>query len=469
MNDKHYAYLFGEDSTGNTGEERSRSSRRVFVRGQDALAVFSEGCTGRILTAFEVYRAYGEEKIEEVMDYGSAILPVAVDEPSATLRRRRLSLGLSVEQLAKRIGLTVETINNIEDNRAVSPIREIEKVAVTLGLDERLLSTCPDANGDNNLAVRLKTIGQSDSLPGAAVMTFSEAAWVIMTQHRLQELFNSNSKKNNIAPDNDYGDAINPAWKKGFQLARLTREALQIGAAEPIDSMRTVCKMLCIPLILAKLPKRIIGATIESNGLRGIVVNEQQENVWVQRATIAHELGHLIWDPSDYLKEIKVDDGHSMASMFDRGADHIEARANAFAIGFIAPEESVYHEFNAAGQNHLIAIPAIMNKFGLSLSAAKAHICNVVGFNKIAGIEELSITPSDDWTGRERLTADYFPLANCSSMRRGEFSGLVVRAEIEGFISVDTAAEYLQSTTDDYNQHKEAILDIYGLTDKIVL
>jgi Zn-dependent peptidase ImmA (M78 family) len=462
----NFDYLFGTDSKGNTEIERAKTSKQVFVRGQKALALINAGSTGRILTAYEALKAYNIAKIQEVMDYGSAILSTSGNEPSSTLKTRRQDLGLSIKSVAAKVGLSVKEIEKLEGNKEISAIRNIEKVAAVLGLDERMVSAVPGAGGDSALAVRLKGFSgaKADRFSENAVMTFSEAAWVITTQYRLQQMFDDVAGKSLVDYDDDYGDEITPAWKKGFQLARLAREKLSVGPVEPIESMRTICERIKVPLIFAMLPKNIAGATIEAGGQRGILINSEITNVWVQRVTIAHELGHLLWDPIRRLNEIKVDKNESIGIRFDSTADHVEARANAFAVGFIAPEYAVMCEFNDADGDWSTAIYKIMDKFGLSLSAAKAHILNVIGEhgNINDKFQNISITPSDEWNGRERLTVDFYPLnKEKTPMRKGEFAGLVVRAEMEGLISTDTAIEYLQTTEGEYKSHRDTIYNIY--------
>ena len=71
---------------------------------------------------------------------------------------------------------------------------------------------------------------------------------------------------------------------------------------------------LCIPVIQAELSqKRIAGATISvTDGVetwRGIVLNLKgaNENPLVRRATLAHEIAHLLFDPDEYLDTVRVD------------------------------------------------------------------------------------------------------------------------------------------------------------------
>jgi hypothetical protein len=79
--------VFGSESHGPSQEDRARSSERIFVRSQDHLALNTPKATGRRLTAWEAYSAFGFERLEEVLDYGSAVLVSDPREPAATIRR----------------------------------------------------------------------------------------------------------------------------------------------------------------------------------------------------------------------------------------------------------------------------------------------------------------------------------------------------------------------------------------------
>ena len=102
---------------------------------------------------------------------------------------------------------------------------------------------------------------------------------------------------------------------------------------------------LGIPIIQAPIDENIAGATIASTDesgkeMRGIVLNilGANENVWVRRATLSHELGHLLYDPSPRLEKLKIDSyeqGEIDPQM--QNTDFVEQRANAFAIAFLAP------------------------------------------------------------------------------------------------------------------------------------
>ena len=90
----------------------------------------------------------------------------------------------------------------------------------------------------------------------------------------------------------------------GQDLSEKARDVLDLGR-RPVKSMRALVEdTLCIPVIHAELAQReIAGATISvtdgDETWRGIVLNllGDNKNPLVRRATIAHEIAHLLYDP----------------------------------------------------------------------------------------------------------------------------------------------------------------------------
>ena len=190
---------------------------------------------------------------------------------------------------------------------------------------------------------------ESRPLSAGAVVTFAHAASVIRTQCKLQNWLGLKMYDTKFEPNDDYGNSVSPPYKVGYTLADDVRSILGLGHS-PIESMRNLVEVrLGIPVVQAKLPQRIAGATIatghsEYGEARGIVLNTvgANKNVWVRRATLAHELGHLLFDPSQRLQRVRVDTYQS--NEVDPESivpDCVEQRANAFAIALLAPMEAV--------------------------------------------------------------------------------------------------------------------------------
>ena len=427
----------------------------------------SRNPTGRRLTAWEAYTTFGLDVIEEALEYSSAILKDTATATSDALRERRKELGLfhrSVRGAAKVSEWDIETA---ESTAHKVPIQNLERIAFVLGLDERHLAFKRDSGGDANLAYRLRTLqreptSHTDPISAGTALLFAEAASIIRVQHRLQSWLGLPAERYEIYPVDDYGSPQSPAWRIGYNLAESARATLGLGRA-PIESLRDLAeKRLGIPVIQARLPDHIAGATVktadeEGGEARGVVLNTigENENVWIRRSTLAHELGHLLFDPDDRLENLRVDsyqDNQSDPELGD-AVDYVEQRANAFAIAFLAPNDAVQKIAPTPVTEEGVA--NVMNTFGISHTAARHHInnCHYRQFDVPHGIVETR--PSDEQTAAENFTTDYFPLQDTPMQRRGRFAGLVATAYLENLISGHTGALYLNCAVDDFHENAE--------------
>jgi len=140
MSNDELDIIFGEDSVGDTPEERASTSGREWVRSQDGLALFSGNATGMKLSSAEVLEIFGIDRMREVLEYGSAVLPCSHDEPAASLIRRRTRLGLTQAELAKKAGVTVGELVDAENESTRTSIQVLDKICRTLSIDTRRIS-----------------------------------------------------------------------------------------------------------------------------------------------------------------------------------------------------------------------------------------------------------------------------------------------------------------------------------------
>jgi Zn-dependent peptidase ImmA (M78 family) len=317
-------------------------------------------------------------------------------------------------------------------------------------LDERFVSVRPEPEGNERIAVRLRTIGQEDSRLGqGTVSALAEAAWVAMTQIRLEHELGLPVVRTGIDRSSNYGTPDFPAYQWGYRLAADARAKLGLGT-QPIDSVRVLAEdRLGLPVIQAELGDSIAGVTIEAADRRAIVVNLSGNNrhVFVRRATIAHELGHLLYDPPVRLNTLRVDAYSDLNLPSEQLRDPVEQRANAFAVEFLAPQGAALSHFRGG---HSDRLGAVMDRFGLSFTAARYHLWNAL--DRRIPLAELSSNRPDstlEWEARETYTIDYHPIRDLRPSRAGRFSAVVVRAAQEGLVSWDTAAEWLETTEDE--------------------
>ena len=469
--------IFLIDSTGKTIEEAARASLRRFVRSQDLLAFDKLEAKGIRLTAIQALKLFGIERLCEILKHGSAIIPQEVSEPSQSLRIRREALGVSHALVAKATGVTESIVHVAEDPSKRTSIRILAKLAQGLGLDDIGLGLTSLGEQDIDFAYRLRDYGKTlSSLSPKLVLLFNEASWVIQKQLGLvaeQQSQNRVDVLSMFEPSSNYGAIDYPVWSQGYYLASEARKRLNLGI-QPIHSMRSLLEeTLGIPLVQIQMPTNIAGGTISGANGRGIFTNlvGNNENVWVRRATLAHELGHLLWDSEQNLRKIVVDQYDFLDALYESENavdsteleyDIVEARANAFAIAFLAPMEAVKKVFDS-GSCSKVGLRKVMEYFGLSYTSAKFHVWN--SLDRKIPLEQLSVdntNPTDEWTARESFTTDYFKPKDVPASRRGRFAYEVVIAEKAGLISSDTAALWLRCEETDYMKNRDDIISIFA-------
>ena len=468
------AFIFGSGVNGLAAEYAARRSKRLYVRGEGGLAVYdaSRNPTGQVLTAWEAYTAFGLDVLEEAVEYGSAILKITPDSTRAALKRQRESLGFDHRRVARAARVTESEAKTAETTPSKVPIQKLERIAFALGLDERRIAFTPNADADDQLSYRLKTL-QADRASAATSVSpntaqiFAEAAVIIRAQLRMQKWLGIQAERDRFAPSPYYGSPQAPAWRIGYNLAEQARSALNLGSA-PIASMRELVEeRLGIPVIQARLPNAIAGATVMSRDekgeeARGVVLNTvgDNRNVWIRRATLAHELGHLLYDPNERLDNLRVDSYESGGADAEAySPDYVEQRANAFAVSFLAPNDAVRRLAPAPVSGE--SVSSAMRAFGISHTAARGHIynCHYQNYYIPEGIGE--IHPSDEWTGAENFAVDYFPIDGVPEHRRGRFAGLTAAAYEAGLISAHTGALYLSCEVDDFRENSDAVKSLF--------
>lgn len=442
-----------------------------FVRGEGQLAVVRANWnqTGHVLTLWEATQAYGEPTINETLEYGSAILRESLTSTKDALTTRRLGLGLDRRTVANAARVSQDDVVKAESSPSRVDIDKLERIAFVLGLDERFVAFRADCGGDSDLGMRLKTMLQEPytRVTQSAAVLLAEAASVIRVQHRLQEWLDLKSELDGFQKSSEYGSNQSPAWRVGYRLAREARAKLGLGD-QPIHSMRELVeKRLGIPVIQASMNQQIAGATVtntdeKGNEVRGVLLNVDGDNsnVWVRRATLAHELGHLLYDPEHELRKVRVDSySASQSNPETLESDYVEQRANAFAIAFLAPNEAVAKKTSPPVRQE--DVDNVMSAFGISHTAARFHIGNC-HYRQYDVPEGSSVAaPSDEQKAAENFSVDYFPLGETADQRRGKFSGLIAAAYEKGLVSEDTAAKYLQSEPHLVQQCSRNLRDLF--------
>lgn len=135
--------VFGEDSRGDTPEERARTSNRLWVRSISQFGEYKPTATGLVLDAKESLEVFGFDALLEVYYKGSFLLQRDPKEPAISLFLRRTQLDLSREELARRANLDVSQIINAEKPGFPTPMNVLVAISRVLGFDPRSIGFSP--------------------------------------------------------------------------------------------------------------------------------------------------------------------------------------------------------------------------------------------------------------------------------------------------------------------------------------
>lgn len=472
--------VFGPRAEGIEGvAAAAKRSDKRFVRSAGQLAVCypDRRATGHVLTAWEAFDAFGVDVLEEALEYSAAILKRSETSAGEDLKRRREALDLTLASVARAASVSEDIVAAAESSSPGAAMRDLNRIAFVLGLDERTLAWAPPGS-DDKLATRLRVLrrpGANRAKPVSAdtALRLAEAASIVRVQHRLRSWLGGGEKRAEFEPDGFYGSQNTPAWRAGYDLAEKARSALDLGNG-PIPSMRALVEdRLAVPVVQVPLSgnTEIAGATVATTGagggeVRGIVLNTRgpNENVWIRRATLAHELGHLLFDPEEELENLRID-SYAEGDMNPESADDVdsvEQRANAFAIAFLAPNEAV-REIATPSLSEMPerSVVETMHRFGIGSVAARHHIYNChYRQYEVPNVGDAE-RPSDEWKAPENFTVDFFPLPDTSDQRRGRFAYWVAKCCKERLISEHTAALYLQCAVEDLAKNLDSLIDVY--------
>lgn len=422
----------------------ARESSLIFVRSLDQLAEDHPCATGRRLTAREALDAYGREVLLVVLSEGSALLCASPAAAGIVIKRRRETLGLDRRHVANKAGVDARVVEAAEESRRL-PLRNYERIARVLSLDERFISVRSEPIGNERLAVRLRTIGEENvRMTPSVTSAIAEAAWVASAQIRMEECLGIHPPLTEIEPSANYGSPDDPAYVHGYLLAQEARRHLKLGSEQLPISLREICEdRLGIPMIQAELGEFLAGVTVAIGDRRAIVLNRggRNSNVYIRRSTIAHELGHLLYDIEARLHDLQVDDFGDLERSPSQVRDPVEQRANAFGIEFIAPQTAVLSCYESHESN---PIGAVMRLFGISHTAARNQILNGLKENReLPQPSPEDLRPLYEFEAMEAYATDFHPIPGIAPSRAGRFGAVVLRSADEKIISRETAAEYL--------------------------
>lgn len=455
-------FVFGADIDGPAWEDAVKGCEWSFVRSASQLALYEESRkpTGHVMTAWEAWTAYGREVIDEAIECGSAVLKETKDATESCLSRRRETLGISRQVLARSAGVRVQDVLSAETVSRQVPIRTLQKLAFGLGLDERLLSFRADCGADSGLAEKLKVLqsyvsGLSLQISQSDAASLAEAASVTRVHNRLRNWLGSSDPSAKFPRSEDFGNEFSPeARQAGYRLAEDLRDKLGLGD-QPVTSMRDLLAgRLGVPVVWTELSPMVAGATFscaehEGKQFRGIALNTggENENVWARRVTLARELGHALFDPDNRIRNMLVHGHFPEGFTEEMHVSPADQRADAFALAFLAPQDEVKRIAPLpVNESH---VGRVMQHFGMCEAAARRRILSCYSGDVDVPPVSFGVVPTPEQRELESLKTDSSVPCSRRYSRQGWFADSVKDCYGQGLISQDSAALYMDCTPTD--------------------
>lgn len=258
-------------------------------------------------------------------------------DPGLVLRTLREMAGLPVEAFASRAGLTVQQVARVEDGQG----------------DEAQLLAYVDCLGIDRVSLAAGELRASEEVAhdtslflfhgDVARLRVSDLRWfdVAFRAGRLWSLRPEAEpglqRRRGLRPAALEGDHARAVAQQGHRLARLARAALGTPGV-PFHDVEAVARDgFGVPVCRVTFGGEDVRAgaiLMEGRGPASILV-ERSQPASAMRAAVAHELGHLLFDP-EQRGRVRVTAEH-LRDVWPGSSPLWESRAKGFAAEFLAP------------------------------------------------------------------------------------------------------------------------------------
>ncbi len=351
----------------------------------------------------------------------------------------RSAMRLSIEQLAEQVDVSAPTLREVEEGSAILSPSVIERCALLQGLtaDEWLRGV----KGDEAPVALLRSAAQSGRLRALHEDRIPMCSGEVLLVARLVKQIEAaceitRAQLPTIARSSATVD-MHPAEGD----AQRAREALGIGD-EPIVSMRAVLERHGVLIVWTDEDE--VPETLEGLSLLGPIptilanLRHGREKHWHTRMTLAHELGHLLFDHLRRGVALTHSPriGHTPALP---GIADIERDANAFAACLLAPASLVRRQVGSHAPYSDAAVVAVGRGLGVGRTVAINRIQHVFGLSANERSDMEQRVTRYDALGREDI-----PRASEVGIRRGVLRQRVVEALNRGLLSRERAWSLLK-------------------------
>ncbi len=232
----------------------------------------------------------------------------------------------------------------------------------------------------------------------------------------------------------------------GHRLAREVR--LWLGnAAEPLGDVRALLeeRFGVAVVVRALVSSRVTAVCVRAEGAAAVILSardpQRAHNPLLARVYLAHELGHVLFDPSPGGLHMVVD------AVLDRRSHAAEQRARAFAAELLLPREGVARMTDTTREIRepgaaLDLVARVRSRFVTPHAIAANHVCNLGLVS--AGLREWLEAETTTFAGTPPETT--LPAAGTPSrlaaqlVERAHREGLVTDGEARATLGIDRLA-----------------------------
>jgi len=301
-----------------------------------------------------------------------------VETPAVLVRRAREAAALRPEQLAAWARLDLERLNELEEGRARFTWRELDGCARVFGL--RVDDLLDGQAGRAPMTQLLRSDQSESSLGVQEYLTVDSCELLGEFQRALRDIADLEQELGISRPTLP---AIHKSTRKGElhpgeSLARTVRKELDLGD-DPIPSMVDLLHRLGVCILWVSTNERSLDGACARFPMPGVLVvlDEGFPSPWRTRATLAHELCHLLFDLGAERRVLL-----SPSQARGRHLDDLERTAKAFAAHLLVPTSRVKLVVSSKDPTSEDAIVAVGEAFGVGRKLVINRLQQVFGFSE---------------------------------------------------------------------------------------
>jgi Zn-dependent peptidase ImmA (M78 family) len=289
-----------------------------------------------------------------------------MDSPAVLVRRAREAAALSPEQLAAWARLELGRLNELEAGRVKFTWRELDSCARIFGL--RVDDLLDGQAGRAPMTLLLRSDQDEFGLGVQQNLTVDSCELLGEFQRSLRDIADLEQELELSRPALPViaTDSKKSGLHPGESLARAARKELGLGD-EAIPSMVDLLDRLGICVLWVSTAERSLDGACARLPIPGVLVvhDEGSPSPWRTRATLAHELCHVLFDLGANRPVLL-----SPSQARGQHLEELERIAKAFAAHFLVPTDGVQRVVDSRDPISEGAIGAVGSRFSVGRTLA---------------------------------------------------------------------------------------------------